>query len=538
MKRKTILTVITFLNLIAFSQNYLAEGNVLLEGEINHSGVSITFERIAPSSLTYNVNTNSLGDFSETIEEGIYNIVYEKNGFTTETQTDISVYDNIQISSLTLLINGLSGNLSGILTTGTYIVGGDIFVGSGEMLTIEAGCILLFRQDVKFTIIGGLIANGTINDSIIFTKNESAGTWGGINLNPMDYTSDISYSRIEHSNDCGISSNMGMINIHHSVIRNNTNNTGLGGGISIDGAGANLYNLSIYNNQAENGGGLYISESSVTLNISNCLIYNNSAIYNGGAIATSCMDDSPPVISNCVINNNSTGNSYSGAIHEYHLSFDYVNNIISNNEGYGIKYSEENSSDSYSYTAYNNVYGNSNGSFDNPPQNVGVIITTNNNDDPSDAFHNIELDPLFLDLSNSDFHLLFGSPCIDVGLNTYAQNNFDFDENIRIWDSNSDGNANIEIGAFEYDSPMYTSIMEISKDVRIYPNPTNGIVNIKTLNIQKVEVVNMTGKVIYSKNEFHNNKTIDFSDFIDGVYIVYIQTKNDTYQTKIVKNSF
>ncbi len=72
----------------------------------------------------------------------------------------------------------------------------------------------------------------------------------------------------------------------------------------------------------------------------------------------------------------------------------------------------------------------------------------------------------------------------------------------------------------------------------IYPNPTNGIVNInfyKVQNFEKVEISDITGKTIIIKRIIQQNETIDLSDFENGIYIISIQTDNEIFTRKIIK---
>ncbi|UOE38236.1 T9SS type A sorting domain-containing protein [Chryseobacterium oryzae] len=69
----------------------------------------------------------------------------------------------------------------------------------------------------------------------------------------------------------------------------------------------------------------------------------------------------------------------------------------------------------------------------------------------------------------------------------------------------------------------------------IYPNPTHGILNIKTdSSIEKVNVMNMVGQRM---NIQHNDNQIDIQSLPNGVYIVEIQLKGgEKISKKIIKN--
>ncbi len=73
--------------------------------------------------------------------------------------------------------------------------------------------------------------------------------------------------------------------------------------------------------------------------------------------------------------------------------------------------------------------------------------------------------------------------------------------------------------------------------ISIYPNPTNGIINFEFANnnIQQIVIFDITGKQIIEKTAISQNAMIDLSSFESGIYIVKIQTDNEIFTTKIVK---
>lgn len=75
-------------------------------------------------------------------------------------------------------------------------------------------------------------------------------------------------------------------------------------------------------------------------------------------------------------------------------------------------------------------------------------------------------------------------------------------------------------------------------DFKMFPNPTNGIVNISALhkNIDKIEICDVTGQILkaYSKNEITN--TLDLSELKNQLYIIKVFDNLGTYQLyKIAK---
>ncbi|MDA3779872.1 MAG: T9SS type A sorting domain-containing protein [Bacteroidales bacterium] len=80
-----------------------------------------------------------------------------------------------------------------------------------------------------------------------------------------------------------------------------------------------------------------------------------------------------------------------------------------------------------------------------------------------------------------------------------------------------------------------------SNSIRIYPNPSKGMVKIYSERIVKngfIELVNLTGQIIYFENfeSILGYKELDFSDFNDGVYFININFEGKTIKRKVILN--
>ena len=87
------------------------------------------------------------------------------------------------------------------------------------------------------------------------------------------------------------------------------------------------------------------------------------------------------------------------------------------------------------------------------------------------------------------------------------------------------------------DIPLETQFLEVSGDIKIFPQPAKNVVNISSVNsISSVSVLDITGKSIintsFLKNK--NNFTIDISFLDAGVYLVSV-VLNDKVITKKIK---
>ncbi|WP_396217436.1 T9SS type A sorting domain-containing protein [Flavobacterium sp.] len=75
----------------------------------------------------------------------------------------------------------------------------------------------------------------------------------------------------------------------------------------------------------------------------------------------------------------------------------------------------------------------------------------------------------------------------------------------------------------------------------IYPNPSSDIFNIKIgdIQLQNIEVIDISGKILFSKNDFDNSGgeiQIDLSNVAKGVYFIKLSADKKSVVKKIVKN--
>ena len=211
-----------------------------------------------------------------------------------------------------------------------------------------------------------------------------------------------------------------------------------GGGIYCrENSNPILDNVTITGNSADYGGGIYFSNSSPSLD--NVTITGNNADYGGGI---NCVTSFPSLVNVTITGNNA--DYYGGGIY-CSISPNLVNCIVSDNTGdYGIYnfigYSGNTT------IAYSNFWNNENGNFYGVNDSIGINITTNANGDNCDVFYNIQLDPLFINPDNFNYHLMDSSPCIDAGTAFFV---LEGDTLVNIPDSEYYGLAP-DMGAYEY----------------------------------------------------------------------------------------
>ena len=63
-------------------------------------------------------------------------------------------------------------------------------------------------------------------------------------------------------------------------------------------------------------------------------------------------------------------------------------------------------------------------------------------------------------------------------------------------------------------------------DIKLYPNPTNGNLNVTAEGLQRITVISAIGQVVYDINANSDNEILDMSRFDAGIYMVRIVTEN------------
>ncbi len=112
------------------------DGYALLENQTDHSGVTITFERTAPSSLTETATTDANGLFTAQLETGVYDVTYTKDGYFSGFLSDQSLYANTTLSNLTLLEHTTLINVPSLFST---IQGAIDVAYEGDTILVQTG---------------------------------------------------------------------------------------------------------------------------------------------------------------------------------------------------------------------------------------------------------------------------------------------------------------------------------------------------------------------------------------------------------------
>ena len=235
--------------------------------------------------------------------------------------------------------------------------------------------------------------------------------------------------------------------IEDSYILNNNANSrySTGGGLSITESNLTVAGTTISGNEASwHGAGAYCNwYSNVTFE--NCTVTDNHCNEFGGGI--NCNYDSLVTINNSVIANNTAGISGGGIFTQWSSPLTITNTTFTGNSA-GSGGTAILSYGSTSTMTNCIVWGNVPPRPDYPDYNhisgrVDVTYTNTNDFYKQGEVGVINADPLFVDAAAGDYHLMLGSPCIDVGTLIGAPL-VDFDG-----DSRPQG-AGVDMGADEY----------------------------------------------------------------------------------------
>ena len=400
----------------------------------------------------------------------------------------------------------VSGDVSGIWgeQDSIYQVVGDVTVPDGQYLTILPGVEVQFMGDYKFTVLGGLYAQGTYEDSVKFVSvfGYWPGAWQYIEFNGVNpgeavlaYCLIESGERAVYVENCQVTISNCLIHGHElspvkgedaQIFLNDCIITQNGGsGLSLQNTSATVIDCEItyHNDLYPSGRGINASGSgNITVtggyighnedNGINC--YETSTItlesveiaengYDGVSLTNCTMmiasrvsihnneSDGIFISSNAVTSliahNLTVSNNGNRGIFGYNSVMQITSSIMDRNGYYGVYVSSGSA-----YLSHNDAYLNEDGNYFNCIPGEGSI----------------EEDPLYVSLPGMDFNLQEGSPCIDAGSPSDPLD--------------PDGTVT-DMGAYYYDQTPVLPRTEPEtpsqfKIVELYPNPFNPTLNI------------------------------------------------------------
>jgi len=424
-----------------------------------------------------------------------------------------------------VLLFSICEDVSGIWDQPEYIINNDIRILSGDTLIIENGVTVKFNGNYQFEINGSLFVLGTEGSKVQFESYQEDETWKGIVF--CNSSSDSSYIHYAEIKDC-LDQNGGGISIlgYSKLLIENSKifncSAVFGGGIYINYAHPTIRDTEICNNYAsDSGGGIYTYHCNIVLD--NIHMHNNESVNNAGGAS---INYNHPMITNCLFEFNSTQGNGGGMLVQSLYVDSEIRDCIFRNNSSGMRgggyytdnsicyvYSsifEENTSclggacfiSNYGSFFINCKFSNNNSDFGgaiymeftnsrfinclfsyNESDFGGAFYLTNHSSAEiinsnivrNHAVYNggdIDALPLFAD-SLTDFSLLTGSPCINVGT-------LDLPEGIVLPELDLAGNPRIyddfvDMGAYEWQGTGVENyeLTIASYTLQNYPNPFN-----------------------------------------------------------------
>jgi hypothetical protein len=390
-----------------------------------------------------------------------------------------------------------AGNISGSWNAAgsPYFIIGNVVISAQDELVINPGVEVIFNGTFQMQVLGKIYCNGTEDDIITFTAQDTLNGWASIRFNnnaslagnPSSFTyTHFMYGKAVNGptsqdplNFGGAvwASNAGTLSFNNCVF-SNCKSTQDGSAIyAKDNSNLVMQNCSIKNCDSGFFGGVFVKNS--TALIQNCTFKNNhaqtfgAALYfyqctssavvsctfsssTAGAVAGVYSFDSPLVVQNSLFTGNATTFGLGGGIGAIYGTLSVTNcTFIDNYSPQGGGAIWINSLDSPA-TFTNNIF------WDNQPNAIAVNTSSYNlsycsMQTPEGDATNIAGDPLFVNPDTSDYTLMPTSPCIDMGTPDATSLNLpllDLAGLPRIVDGNSNGTERIDMGCYEWQLPV------------------------------------------------------------------------------------
>ncbi len=335
------------------------------------------------------------------------------------------------------VVTGATGaTIDGFTITGGNAVGPTAATGGGMYNAGSSPTVTncTFKGNSAYSNGGGMYNAGSspIVTNCAFKGNSAAiGSGGGmynVASSPSSPSSPEVINCAFEGNSANAGSGGGMANsasfprVTNCIFEGNSANNYGGGMSNVSSTSSTVTNCTFKGNSANTGGGILNSFSSST--VTNCLFRGNSANIGGGL----ANNTSSPRVTNCTFESN-TADTHGGGMVNHSSSPTVINCILWGNTAPDGPQIKNEAGDSVPIVSYTNIEGT-----------CAAATYSNCND-------NIATDP---DYAGTTLRLSSGSPCIDTG-NTELMNSnsTDLDGNPRVADGDDNGEAVVDMGAYE-----------------------------------------------------------------------------------------
>lgn len=379
----------------------------------------------------------------------------------------------LNTASPTITNNYISQNFSG------FAYGGGVFCKTNSAPLIQGNVISYNHTDQW----GGGVYAWKSTPSIIgnYIYGNTADNGGGI------YLYDNSHSLVQGNqiwNNTVVYDGAGIFcaNTSSPQILDTAIYENIGGGIyCFSGSSPEIVNCLIHDNTADQGAGIYCTGGS-SPTITNCTITDNEAEFLGGGLFTS-FNGSNPVVTNSIFWNNTAP------------------------EGPEI-WIGDSAYPSTLFISFCCVTNGKSGVYKDP----GCTLSW--------GVNMIEKNPEFEDVANYDFHLEFGSPCIDIGnSNAPLLPTNDYDGKIRNFDGDGDSVDKPDLGYTEF-TPLHVPANYATIQAALDAAMPQGDMILVNRGVY-TENINFLGKTVWVRSLYGSTQTT-----IDGGALGSVVTFN------------
>lgn len=384
----------------------------------------------------------------------------------------------------------VEGNQSGTWTAANspYLVTGDITVPALLNLNIQSGVEIIFQGHYKILVEGYLLAMGNENNMIVFTTDNPAVGWGGLQFE-SNAPCALTYCRLEFGKTAGEYPDMhgGAMRLMNSdVVATNcifadndatANDNGMGGAVyaintsstkfidcqflrnhaygeggavkfSAD-SGTEFDGCEFIENNCRYGGGAISGYGVYGTTITNSVFYANYTMYSNGGALNTLGSGNTLYFANCTFHDNTAVTGEGGAMSLAYCSAYFANCIVYQNEGM------------YGDDVYLNWGADAEIYYSNMPMPDGAS-----------GGYNINQNPQFVDAASGDLRLLETSPSINTGTDYLVLGG----ETLVDLDASEYCDSDPDMGAFEFCSVSGApdDALTIFQLEQNYPNPFMG----------------------------------------------------------------
>ena len=441
------------------------------------------------------------------VAKGTYTLV-DKNTPLTVNTNEVDIIGGFSGTETTLA----DRDLALIHTTNATIFTGDI---NGDDIEGDFTSNKTDNAERLFEV----RAHDVTFDGIVFENIYDTSTSGGVEENGVIFIPN--------------SSSINNLKIKNSVFRSNYSNGYLLKMRTLNG-GLLIENTKFINNTIVNRGLVYVQSDSTNGYIftrwANVLVADNDInvaaldIYRSDWNNGNTLD---VVINNSTFVNNDYNSTHGNSIvasGNGSVNLNVYNSIFWENTVNGAAATRDISNGAE--TNYDVVIANTIAAVPNNAGTYGTFSATNVTTlDPVND--NLNLDSDYKPTASSSY-------IIDQGDNTYFDvalfGDLDLSGNTRFF------NTTIDLGSYEYNSTLGIDAISLTTNsVKLYPNPVSDRVFIKsTEQIESVSIYNINGQLV--KQAIETTNGIDVSVLPSGVYMIQINTSNNSINQKFLKD--